>query len=130
MSQTRTIAPVIGPDKTYIPATAVQRGYGVTIAGVSLGSCAAINAAGQRGVGICSADTAAGTPVVVGRFGDQVAFAGAAFQPGVYLKFDAAGRVVAVAGGAGSGEEVIGRAESSSTALGDEVVVFVSPFVL
>jgi hypothetical protein len=124
----RTIGPV-GPyiQKTYGSESLMTRGYAVT-SGVADGNATAITAAGQRAVGILKEDVLViGAPASVTRVGDEVGIAGAAIPYGSYVKADALGRLVPIAGTAG--EEVIGRAESTAAALGDEVLVFVLPSV-
>jgi hypothetical protein len=73
---------------------------------------------------------AAGYAIPVTRIGDGVAIAGAAIPFGTYVKVDAVGRPVPVVGTVGGGEQIVGRAESTASALGDEVVIFVLPSVL
>lgn len=125
----RSIGPVSGTTKTYIPENGVTAGYAVAV-GTAQGACRPVNAVGQRCIGISDQTVVAGNPARITRSGDAVAFAGGAVTHGQYVKADATGRMIAVTGTPGSGEEVVGRAESDSTAAGDELVVFVSPFVL
>ena len=116
--------------KTYPVEAPVLRGYGVG-PGVAEGNCAPVAIAGGRGIGLASeAQPTVGGPLAVTRAGDEIAIAGSAANAGQYAKFNAAGQVIPVAGAAGSGEEVIGRFESSPTQAGDECVIFVHPFVL
>ena len=124
----RTVGPVsIINEKTYGAESLITLGYAVQH-GVADGNATAITAAGQRALGIASLDITslaltAALPVV--RFGDARAIAGAAVPYGAYVIADAVGRLVPAAGVAG--EEIVGRAESTASGLGDEFLVFVHP---
>jgi hypothetical protein len=131
MSTVRTVGPV-GPinEKTYLSQSLLSKGLAAK-AGTVDGSSTAVTGAGQRALGIVSNDvTVIGNPAPIVRHGDTVGIAGAAIANDNYLKVNATGQLVPVAGGAGSGEEVVGRAQSTANALGDEICVFVNPFVL
>jgi hypothetical protein len=124
----RTVG-TVGPinEKTYPAESILTGGYAVG-RGVKDGNCTAVTAAGQRCVGIVSTDVAqAGYAAPVVRMGDTLAVAGGPIAYLDYLKTDAVGRLVTIAGTAG--EEIVARAESSATALGDSLVVFVMPSV-
>lgn len=127
----RKVGPV-GPVniKSYSADAAVTRGYGVKV-GAADGGAAQVAAAGAAGIGIAAEDQlVAGSALAVVRFGDMVAIAGSAATQGQLAKFNAAGQVIPVVRGAASTEEVIGRFESSPTALLDECIIFVNPFTL
>ena len=116
--------------KTYPVEAAISRGYGVKV-GAAEGNCLPVLAAGGRGIGIATEDQlVVGGALSVCRGGDTVAIAGSAASQGQYAKFNAAGQVIPSAGVAGSGEEIIGRFESNPTALLDECIIFVQPFIL
>ena len=124
----RTVAPC-GPtnQKTYPAETLMTRGYAVA-KGLADGNATAVTTAGQRAVGIVAESvTVVGGGASVVRHGDTPAIAGGAVAYGDYVKADAVGRLVTIAGTAG--EEVVGRAESTATGLGDEFLVFVMPHV-
>lgn len=124
----RSIGPVApNSPKTYGSESLMTRGYAVA-SGLLDGNATAIITAGQRALGILEEDVlAVGRGAKVNRFGDSVGIAGAPVPYGSYVKADAAGRLVPIAGTAG--EEVVGRAESTASGLGDEVLVFVLPSV-
>ena len=130
-----TIGPVFGPSKSYNAEAAIFNGAAV-VAGATPSGVLQASAAGVRCIGIATLpvnygpSAVAGNPVAVTRQGDAFAIAGGPVLHGQYLKVNAAGQLVPVTGTAGGGEEVLGRAESDAIAPGDEIVVFVSPFVL
>ncbi len=115
--------------KTYPAESAIIRGHGVK-PGTAEGNCTAVTVAGEAGIGIASESYAQGDNGAIVRLGDAVAIAGAAGTQGQLVKFDATGRVIPVAKGAGTSENVIGRLESSPTSADDECIVFVQPFIL
>jgi hypothetical protein len=117
--------------KTYAAEAAnMTRGFAVKV-GVNVGGCNIQTTAGGRGIGVLAESTISiGDAATVVRQGDAVGIAGGAITIGTYVKANASGKLVAVTGTAGDGEEVIGRAESPASADGDEFIVFVNPFVL
>ncbi len=123
---TRTVGPVPGPDKTYTAGGACTRGY-AAIKGATDDAALQATVAGSRCIGVFAQDAVQGKPVRVSRRDDQVAIAGAAIALGDYVKVDATGRFITITGT--PGEEIIGRAESTATAAGDEFVLFILPSV-
>lgn len=123
----------VGPQGHTNTKTYTAEGAGLTRglcmkAGANVGGVNLQTAAGGQVIGILAESTIAiGDPAAVVRDGDTPAIAGAAIAYGAYVKSDAAGRVIPITGTAG--EQVVGRAESATAALGDELIVFVKPFV-
>jgi hypothetical protein len=98
----------------------ISRGYGVKRG--SNDDEVVIADANADGLGILAETTNQDNMGDVCEHGECVAIAGAAITQGQWLKFDASGKVVP---SAGEDQPNIGRAKSSATADGDEVLVFV-----
>ena len=124
-----TQGPVSGPVKTYIADGPIAAGTAVVF-GAQAGHVIAASVAGAVVAGIADQTVTAGQPVRVTRQGDTTAIAGGAITHGQYVKSDASGHLVAVTGTSGDGENIIGRAESDTVNVGDQLVVFVAPSVL
>jgi len=130
----RTMGPVGIPEiRTRRAETAgIQRGYAVG-QGAADGGGALITVLNTRAVGIAgdlpSAGTSVGDAFPVVQDGETVGIAGAVITAGQYVKADATSRLIPAVAAAGSGEEVIGRAQSGAAAVGDEFIVDVHPFV-
>ena len=100
----------------------ISRGFGVKRG--SADDEVVIADANADGLGILAETTLQNKIGDVVEFGECVAIAGAAITQGAWLKFDAAGKVVT---SAGEDQPNIGRAKTSATGDGDEVLVFVQP---
>ncbi len=102
--------------------------------GVDDGGAKAITVAGTRAIGVVgdvpAIGVAVGDAMPVVEAGECVAISGDAISAGEYVKSDNAGKLVPVTAGAGTSEEVVGRAVSSTTATGQEFILRVTPFVL
>lgn len=123
----RTVGPVgITNPKTYGAESGLTRGYAAQ-KGVKDGNVTAVTGAGQRAFGIVAETVSSGEAATVVRFGDALAIAGGTVAYGDYVKVDATGKLVTIAGTAG--EEIVGRAESAAAASGNEFIVFVLPSV-
>jgi hypothetical protein len=89
--------------------------------------------AGVAGLGVLAKDEEGGDDrlLEVITFGQAKMIAGAAVAVGEYLKIGGVdGRVIPVAEGAGTTEQVVGRARSAAAADGDEFDGFVDNFIL
>lgn len=122
--------PVSGPTKTYVADGVITAGCAVMFSTVTAGRIVQVSAANAPSIGIADIPGTAGTPVRVTRAGDTPATAGGVITAGQYVKTDASGKLVAVTGTAGDGENIVGRAESAAAASGDNFVLFVNPSVL
>ena len=125
----RTVGPQgLSTAKTYTAeGAALVRGFCMK-SGANVGGINVQTAVGAQCVGVLAENTInIGDPASVVRFGDTVGIAGAAIPYESYVKSDASGRLIPITGT--PGEQVVGRAESAAAALGDEIVVFVLPFV-
>lgn len=130
----RTMGPVgIPAIRTRIAETAgLLRGYAVGQGAADEGG-KLITVAGARVIAVVGDVPNAG-PAVGDAFpgvegGETVAVCGAVVSAGQYVKADATSRFVPAVGAAGSGEEVAGRAQSSTLAAGDEFIIKFCPFV-
>jgi hypothetical protein len=117
-------------DKGYLAETAIGQ-FRVVKHGTVNESATAVTAAGDLPLGVCqeecSADHASrGRVVNVRKIGTSRCIAGAILGRGVRVRAGADGRVVALAGAAGAGENLVGVTETASTAANDHIDVFLT----
>jgi len=130
----RVMGPVGIPQiRTRVAETAAIMPGLLVAQGVADNGAKLITVANTRAIGVAGDVPVAGTSVgdafPVVQDGETVAIAGAAITAGQYVKADATSRCIPAVGAAGTGEEIIGRAQSSAVLAGDEFILDVIPSV-
>ncbi|HEY4358268.1 MAG TPA: hypothetical protein VGN16_21155 [Acidobacteriaceae bacterium] len=115
-----------GDVRTYAGPTGLTAGLGV-IQGASDGVIALPSAANGQCLGVIAETDQVGTGVYgIVRRGECYATCGAALTAPVFVKMDATGKFIPTSA---TGDNIFGRAVSSTVASGDEFVLEISPFI-